>query len=373
MSTTVYVGYGGSVVQLQSKTLQGVSINYGRTDLSSSPAPMSCSLSILWDSSLGTLDPDLFLIGNGIGIANDTGWRFQGEMTDVSVNKDVISITAVSRPLSRLSRLTLDFTGLSSSSGVVLGSALSTIELAIGYIVKSVSIGTVGVTAPTSTAANALDYLQQIADSEPSGVLSDDRNARLWFTDANDRRTTTPAATLLASEISNAWTAERRVSSKANRARVGWTGGTVQYDDTADQATYGVYEDSVTTLINNSSDATILATRMVKNQTVPDWQLSELTLELSTLSAARQLALTTAFQISNLIEIPTLFAGLQTKYFVEGYSERIGQTSWSITLYLSDITLTRPADRWIDVPVAEQWNTLAPALTWDQAWKEPVR
>jgi hypothetical protein len=93
------------------------------------------------------------------------------------------------------------------------------------------------------------------------------------------------------------------------------------------------------------------------------------------MTLARQEAIISTLRNGQLTQLPTFgaFNVDALDFFVEGYSERIGQEFWSITLNLSDARLTRPSQRWSDIVSGVLWNSAAiTPYTWDDLLREYI-
>jgi hypothetical protein len=363
-------------VPVEALVLQGVQITYGRQDVVSQPEATSCSLTLLYDSSLGTLDVETLRIGAPVEVYMDVDLRFAGTVTDVQVDRNVAQLVAVSPVLARLGRYTAPTVpAASGTTGTAMGTAWPTFQAAYATPpTLDASSGTVTVDVDPATEENAAGWLAAVVGSEPAGVLFERiSTGELVFRGTEDRRDLTPLLELDGTTTSADWSVSRRVAEKINTVAVEWTGGTVELADAADVAAAGVYEETISTLIDNELDATTRARLTLRNRTDPDWQLDALRIAVSTWPGIDPPSTWIGpLEIGRVVVLPELLPGFQTRYFVEGYTERIGRDLWELELYLSDVTLTRPADRWIDVALGVTWAGMNQTLTWDDVLKEPV-
>jgi hypothetical protein len=367
--------------------LEGVTINYGRPDVTSQPNASTASVTILKDSTLGDFDDDLsyFDLGNFVTIeATFSGipyTRFQGQITDVTVDEYFITFLAADDLYSALGRFKLTKTGDVDLTGGRIQETLQYALPAAGFPVPpyDVDAGTVYLYAADATTQNALAYLQEVTNSEPSGVFFRDiLTGDLRFTDSEARRqqiALDPYQSYSDTEVLDVWSIRKTSQEKINRARISNDIDTVTYEDATDITDNGIYEYSFTSLISTSDDMLTLARRIVVNRARPEFTFSAIQIELSTMTLARQEAIISTLRNGQLTQLPTFGAfnvdGLD--FFVEGYSERIGQEFWSITLNLSDARLTRPPQRWSDIVSGVLWNAAAiDPYTWNDLLREYI-
>ena len=378
-----------SPLALHTGTLEGVTINYGRPDITSQPNATTASVTVLRDSTIGNFDSDLsyFELGNILTVEANWGGpvytRFQGTITDVTIDKYFITILAADDLYSALGRFKLTKTGDVDLTGGRIQETLQYALPAAGFPIPPYDIdpGTVNVYAADATTQNALTYLQEVTNSEPSGVFFRDiLTGDLRFTDSEARRQQIPGdpyQSYADTEILDIWSIRKTSQEKINRAVISNDINTVTYEDDADITNAGIYEYTFASLLNTNAAMLTLARRIVVNRARPDFTYSALQIELSTMSDARQEAIISTLRIGQLTEIPTIGSlnpsAIGNSFFVEGYSETIGQKSWSITLNLSDARLTRPPQRWSDITSGVQWDDAQiDPYTWNDLLKEYI-
>jgi hypothetical protein len=364
--------------------VENVTVSYGRQNVWQTVAPTACTLTVLTDSPLGAFDPATAAIGQYVQIDGYSSspyvlaTHFVGKITDVTVVEHLAQITAVAVPLAAWGRYTA--TAVTAIPADTLTGAAITLlnaEIAPGFDEQFVTIaaGTQTVQLAAAAAVNALELAQLVASSEPAGVIYEYAQTNaivLGFADAETRRVSGASTfTFAAGELDRSWAFVRRISSKVNSAVVDWYAGTAFVDDPVDVLANGVYQLTLGTALDNELDAITAASTVIAHQKDPGWEIESIKVIGPTLSLARQLALLQA-KVGDTVTLPSLGAGFPTAFFLEGWTTTIRRNVWECDLYLSDQTLTRPADRWLDVPIGEKWNTLSPSLTWDEALKEPV-
>lgn len=368
--------------------LEGVTINYGRPDVTSQPNATTASITILKNSTMGDFDDDLsyFDLGNVVTIeATFSGIpypRFQGQITDVTVDEYFITVLAADDLYAALGRFKLTTGPDVQTTGDRIQETLQYALPAAGFPIPpyDVDSGTVYCflqDPPVTT--NALAYLQEVTNSEPSGVFFRDiLTGELWFTDSEARRqqiSLDPYQSYSAAEVLDVWSLRKTSQDKINRATISNDIDTVVYEDAADIADNGIYEYNFNSLLNTSDDMLTLARRIVVNRARPDFTFSAVQIELSTMTDARKEAIISTLRNGQLTLLPTFGAfnvdGLD--FFVEGYSETIGQIAWNITLNLSDARLTRPPQRWSDIVSGVLWNNAQlDVYTWNDLLKEYI-
>ena len=380
---------GGLPLAVHVGAMEGVTINYGRPDITSQPNATTASVTVLRDSTIGNFDSDLsyFELGNILTVEANWGGpvytRFQGTITDVTIDKYFITILAADDLYSALGRFKLTKTGDVDLTGGRIQETLQYALPAAGFPIPPYDIdpGTVNVYAADATTQNALTYLQEVTNSEPSGVFFRDiLTGDLRFTDSEARRQQIPGdpyQSYADTEILDIWSIRKTSQEKINRAVISNDINTVTYEDAADITNAGIYEYTFASLLNTNAAMLTLARRIVVNRARPDFTYSALQIELSTMSDARQEAIISTLRIGQLTEIPTIGSlnpsAIGNSFFVEGYSETIGQKSWSITLNLSDARLTRPPQRWSDITSGVQWDDAQiDPYTWNDLLKEYI-
>ena len=381
---------GGSPLAVHMAAMEGVTINYGRPDITSQPNATTASVTILKNSTIGNFDSDLtyFDLGNILLIEatiNGTTYpRFQGQITDVTIDKYFITILAADDLYSALGRFKLTKTGDVDLTGGRIQETLQYALPAAGFPIPPYNIdpGTIYLYAADATTQNALAYLQDVTNSEPAGVFFRDiLVGNLRFTDAEARRRQIPGDTYQTyadTEILDIWSIRKTSQEKINRAVISNDINTVTYEDAADITNNGIYEYSFNSLISNSADMLAFARRIVVNRARPDFTYSTLFIELSTMTEARQENIISTLRIGELTEIPSYGTFNPpsigaTDFFVEGYSETIGQEFWNIILNLSDARLTRPPQRWSDIVSGVQWDDAQiDQYSWNDLLKEYI-
>lgn len=381
MSFTVTVTK--NAVAISGRVESTIQSQYGRQDVTSSCSPQTVSFSVVYDSAgLGTLDPNLFAIGDRIIIsiqnaALTAANYFSGTITDITARHHEMDIIATSDTLSSVNRTPLTLAAQTSqTSGTVVNAALTAIQ-AVGALpgkTITTSTGAYSVTTPVQAGTNATAFLDTVVASEPAGVLCEIIGG-IRFSSYDDRRIATmPAAqkfdfSALGSVIGWDWQLEKTVADFVNYCQISSTAGTSIYSDTASVTASGTYARSFSTYLDTLTDADYYALRTVQHGLTPGWRTSGIVLDLAALSDANRDAVLKNMRTGSYIKLPTLLSGAQTEYFVEGWTDTItysttGTRQWFRELYLSDIKITQAAQRYVDVTSGITYATVTPTLRW---------
>ena len=413
MDTGVLVTIAGT--DYSSSVLNSVRLRVGRDNVDALIEPHAAAVQLL-HRDVPSIDPNGFEIGQTVTITVDkqnaagTHTLFTGQITDLVANRDALEIVAVSAPIVDLARQQITTAG---TTGTVL-EAFDTLyglisspsyEPAGGFYALGAG-DTVTVPAGTYTAS---DVLQTVAGSAIEGLLNQDDGSSVFFTTAEDRRTFTPDLELEGDEVLIDWEVTRRRSQLVNRVDVDYSSGTETAQDATSIAGFGILTKQITTYLDSSADAQAYADFEIARATVPAFYLDRVTVPAHTLSAAdydvlvmapiRQPGVAPAwqdvpagtawddlapseiwqdFQLADstrgafLLRIPELFTGLPQSYFVEGATYTITRNTLDVELSISESSLTRPAQRWIDVSPLIAWQNVDAGQTWADLNKEEV-
>jgi hypothetical protein len=156
---------------------------------------------------------------------------------------------------------------------------------------------------------------------------------------------------------------------------------TVKYDatssseksasDPASIALYGTLAQIISTTLHNAGDAQDQADFYLTLRAYPRASFNALTWELTNneITDADRNSLISVFmgmpvQVTNL---PLNMNSGEFLGFVEGWTFSANFNTLSVTLVMSPISFSLQAMRWNSVPITEQWNTVNPSLTWENA------
>ena len=418
MSHTVVLEIDG--VAYDDKALEGVTIQWGRQSVQDQPEPTSCSVSFVRESTLGTVDVNDIKIGAQIKIeitpsGQPTLRRFFGIITDVDVNHETIVAACVATGIYVMRQqaytesdqgyyyITQDtvaenlfavytIAGFQGGMDMTFNPpASSTRYPYISYDanwplgfpqtswIMSCPTGSAPVTYPVS------DWMREYAESTPSGVIWENMlevlaqdNVNVVFDGqlARDKPLTADVV-LTSDEIMLDWVSSRDLGLFCTSSEIGYSGGATSaspegYEylstgrksyDSALTATWGSFAKNYSVNLVQAADAQTLAKVNVQNGEVPGY-VTQVTVPLATLTAARQSTLVTNLLIGSLWETPTLATGLPTLYFLEGYTETINRADWTLRLMLSDPSNSWYGQRWQDVTATLQWDQVGATTTW---------
>lgn len=378
------IGFTKGATNIIGNVGANLTLRYGRQDSTSACQPMQLSFSLVHSGgTAGTIDPNTILLGDRITVTiTNTSYAaqtyFTGTITDIRTGHYVSDIVAVSDGLAGVNRTPVTIGSYSTTAvGTVVNAVLTAQQTAGALPGKTIvtSAGTNTVTVAAQTSATASTFLAQLVTSEPAGVIVEDGALTVRFSDYDDRRVATmPAAqkfdfSALGSVIDWNWTLEKSVSDYVNRAEVTWTGGVEVYSDSASVIANGASTRSVSTYIDNMSAADYLALRIVQHGLKPGWRTSGITIDMARLSDANREAVLDNMRTGSYIKIPAVLSGVQTEFFVEGWTDTFvygatGSKQWFRQLYLSDITISQAAQRYQDVTSGVTYGTVNATLRW---------
>jgi hypothetical protein len=397
-----------------SNVLEGATIQVGRTNVDETITPHAATVNLLHRGT--SVDPNVFEIGQETRITVDkqntagTHLLFVGQITDVVVTRDTIQIISVSAPIVDLARqdiTTGNVTGTVPEAFTTLYGLISSPSYApAGGFYALGATSTVDVPAATD---NALALLTQVAASEIEGLVNQDAGETVFFTTAEDRRTYTPDLELETDEVLVDYQVTRRRDQLVNRVAVNYDAGTWTESDTTSIADFGILTKTIDTFLDTPADAEAYAIFELARSTVPAFYLDRIGVPAHLLTPAdydvlvmapiRSAPVATAwedvpastawddldaftpwetFQVGEstagafLLRIPELFTGLPRSYFVEGATYQIGRNTLTVDLSISESTLTRPTQRWVDVFPSIAWQNVDATQTWEDLNKEEV-
>jgi len=403
MDTGVLVTIAGT--DYSSSVLNSVRLRVGRDNVDGLIEPHAAAVQLL-HRDVPSVDPNGFEIGQTVTITVDkratagTHTLFVGQITDLVVNRDALEVVAVSAPIVDLARQQITTAG---TTGTVL-QAFDTLyglisspsyEPAGGFFALGAG-QTVTVPAGTYTAS---DVLQTVAGSAIEGLLNQDAGQTVFFTTSADRRTYVSDLELEGDEVLIDWEVTRRRSQLVNRVDVDYSSGTESAEDATSISTFGILTKQISTFLDASADAQDYADFEIARATVPAHTLPAADFDVLVVAPIRQPSVAVAwqdvpagtawedltgsmiwqnFQLDDttagafLLRIPELFPDLPRDYFVEGATYTITRNTLDVELSISEASLTRPLQRWIDVPGSILWQNVDAGQTWADLDKDQV-
>jgi hypothetical protein len=372
--------------EVQDWTLNEVIVNHGRRSIDEDVPPSNASLGFIWDKP-GALDVDDFVIGRRIqvwiivnGYSGTPLCLFDGAVTDVEVVDTSLSVIAVNRALSEIGRQTVT---LASQITDTVANALSTLY-ALGSQDPRLggTQGTTDVKVEPFETENLLGIMREVASSEVGGYLT---QSMPWgptvvgFTTGPhvinrtvaNRSQLTPDLTFTGDEILDRWNFSRRMEDFVNRVTVFGTEDSTDFpdgfwveDNAGSIATYGLNELQIATRIRYENDAEALANDKLDRYYVNGWIIEQLTLLLGTMSAARLFAVLDDLNPDAFIQVPEIFTGAPTRFFVEGITFELARHDIQAQLYISTAGFSRGAQTWEQVTPTRTWAQVPATLTW---------
>jgi hypothetical protein len=364
-------------VDYSSKTINAVSVTYGRTSYWEQARTGYATVEIVnWDDTdyaFEINDSVVVKVDNASAVARTV---FTGKVTNVasrmvsvgSVEEvAVITLTAVG-PFALMSR-----TILSTSYAKQFDSArMTSILTDAGVTIDTVDSPGIYEFAPTgafvadaySTAAKyaemANGYIYETADGEV-GFANESR--RSVDVTANGYMTIPENYILWRSVSSN-----KSLGDILNSINLTWKSGTKTSSDATSIANYGLLGASITTELEHAAEAQELADKYVALRRVPRLNMSSFTVQLDSpnvssadLDKFLQMTMGEAIEINDLPVplIPTNYYG-----FVEGWILQVTRNQAAISLTTSESSYSIQPTRWQDVSAALAWNAVGAAVQW---------
>lgn len=371
-TTTVQLDLANVLTDVSGETIANVQITYGRRNPYSEFQATMCTVSLVRGATLSTVDLADLAIGGDLVVNVDNGTtyrRFDGIVTDYSVDYRTINVVATSRRCLN-TQWAMPAVSVDGAIGAELFAEYSLIGTGVPIFGAYVDTGTVDVKI-TSNAGPWISQVRQIVNSERSGTLHEKLVAtgtQIAFGDANRRRYGLIDLTLTADELGLDWGLAIDDSQWVNQVTVTSPNHADYTVDNSDPlgTNFGVQIKPLTvdTALKNYDDMVSMADQLAYNRARSLWAGDTITVPMHALSTARQDDVLAATEVSSAWQLPTLTPGAPTLTFLEGYRERITNSTWTISAYLSDQRVTGQPERWQDVDPAIAWQDVDAALTW---------
>jgi len=141
--------------------------------------------------------------------------------------------------------------------------------------------------------------------------------------------------------------------------------------DTASQATFGLYAEQFSSYVKNAADVEDMADRLIQLRAYPRYQFQSITFPLQSpeIDDADRDALLNVFmgQPVRITNLPPQMLGGEFTGYVEGWTFRASVSGLSITLNATPTEFSAIAQRWNQVSGAESWNSILNTLEWQDA------
>jgi hypothetical protein len=362
-----------------SDTLNGVSINYGRTTIWEQPRAGYASIQILNDDnsplSVALNDPVTITVDSSAGTPLTV---FTGKVQSISnqvqalgtVGKVVIhTVTAIS-PMADMSRVITNTSGFPKEYD---DDRLNAILTASGVTIDVVD--TPGVYEFTSAAAQPSDcyYWASFYAQMAFGYIYDTTDGKVGY--ANESRRTVEAATngyLAIPEdviLYRGVNSEINLNNLLNKVRLEYkANATVTAESASSIASYGEQAADIQTQLEDGTQAQFQADRYITLRSTPQTVLRNFTVQLSSPTITNAvLDDLLAVYMGMPVEVSTFPNGIYNgifRGFVEGWNLVINQNSASLNLNVTKNTLSITPTRWQDVLGTLQWEDVDPAIEW---------
>lgn len=396
-------------VTYTSKTINGITTTSGRTTVDEQPRPGYATISlIVVDNTFPAIElnqPGYVEVNDSAGVPTKVFYGYVTDVTRQITNHGVsgtevtVNVTLVGA-LSRLSRVETaasypkEFDGerieqiltdFASTDWTEVDPALTwgTVPADRTWLTfdQGAFVGTVDtpgsyeITAYSSGATSALAHAQLVALSA-LGVLWEDQDGLINYSDAASRINDVAQngfTTIEADYLAGIGLASRSSTAELiNDITISYKSTAVETgEDLASQFTYGRFAGQKATLLENKADAETMVDLYLQTRAYPRTTMQTVTVVLHNPNLPDVLrdALLNAY-IGLPVAIPnppTAILNSPFAGFLEGISYTVARKAAAVTLTLSEYALSQIEQAWQQVLSTEQWNTLTPTLTWENA------
>lgn len=360
------------------KSLAGVQVNYGRTNIWEQPRAGYAVVNILntTNSDYG-FQPRQEIV---IKVNNSSGTPvtiFTGKVTQINnrmanvgsvMNVAVQQLTAVS-PLAEMSRVVSGANYAKQYDDVRLNAILTASGVDIDvvdtpgvYEFQAYNNGYVDTyTLASKYAQMAFGYIYDT----PSGKVGYANESHRLIDANTNGYFNIPKSYILGADVNSSKTDinllnDVVLSYKAN--------ATVTSQDLSSQTSYGLAAGTVSTELENTTEAQYQADRYITLRSTPRTNVGQFSIPVDAdfISNTNRNTLLNIYmgkpiQIDNL---PMAIKNQTYKGFVEGWNWQIYRNTCQLTLTTTDSTLSIIPTRWQDVSATLKWSDLDPALQW---------
>lgn len=360
------------------KSLAGVQISYGRTNIWEQPRAGYASINILnTTNSDFSFSPNQSVV---VKVKNSSGVDvtvFTGKITDIQntiassgsvMNIAVQRITAVA-PFAAMARNVISgnyakeyddvrMTNILTDAGITI----DTIDTPGVYEFKAITNGDMDAyTLASKYAQMGFGYIYET----PGGKVGYANESRR-FVDARDNGyLDIPKSYVLAADV----TSNKTINNLLNDVILSYDGSSsVTSTDLTSQATYGIVSGTISTELHNTTEAQYQADRYITLRATPRTSLGQFSIPLDAefVADAKRDALLNIYmgkpiQISSL---PTAIKNTVYKGFVEGWVLTINRNTCRLIVTSTDSALSVVPTRWQDIQPTIKWSDLDPALQW---------
>jgi hypothetical protein len=230
----------------------------------------------------------------------------------------------------------------------------------------------------TARSASTTDIYSLVAKLATSGLgyIYEDSAGRIGYADSTHR------AQYLATNgyefVDGGWayassiTTSKKIGDIRNKVTITYKNGAQETAENAESIiTYGQQAQNIETSIENSADALSQAEFYLDIRAFPQFQFKSITFPMTNPNipdASRDQAFEIFMGLPLDIEdLPYNIAGGRYQGFVEGWTWTTRFNALDLTVIVSPVAYSLQAFRWNNVPATEAWNTIDPALNWNDA------
>lgn len=370
MITAVYIG--GTSVDLNT-IAHDVSITIGRRDLSTTFAPSSCRITF-YDVIATSYTA---LVGKTLQVSGNAFQLFGGYVTDVRLT--VATETSGARcdiiaagPSSRLGLLDVNQSGYAATTVKLRckqiadeclaqdASFVFVDETGTDEGTYTLSAATAQTTSATTALQNVLEQVDGFLYDNPDYSASPTGRIAYYTNDCPSVADASFAANLV--EFAPTFDQSGQI---INDVTVTYNTGTLNRSNATSQTLYGKRTKTIPTTIDNPTNATDLADEIISRTRRPRWAISNVSVIQS--YTGPELGFT---RIGGNLTIASLPDGSPTTEYtgvVQGWDHRITSGTMRTTFYLADQAEVGRSIAWYKLPIAYTWDTINPALIWDNA------
>lgn len=389
-------------------TLVGFTINRGRNDINSPVNASVCNLSLI--NFENTLYPFTINTGLTVEVKNSAGnyvYLFGGRISDIATQVTAAGATAVITELSivavgsmaKMGRATVDGNLAEDTDGNQIKTLIYEISAdqwnevnatltwtnydpiatweSLEGNVGDIDTGFYTMRSQTLTNATISDVANSIAQSA-GGYIYEDARGRLCYADINHRADELNANGYVDLDarqaLANGISAVKRQGDVVNKFTIAHGvnfSNSHTEENTESQADYGLFAQAQNSYLKNSADVTTFAQRVLNLRAYPIDRFQSITFPVHSTDiddtdrdALLNISMATPVRLANL---PANITQGQFAGFVEGWSWRSTVNGLFLTINASPTAFSAVSQRWEQVNVAEQWNTLSNTLKWEYA------
>lgn len=331
-------------------------------------APTATNLELgIGTAATGSIGDTFLVDGVMVVDGSDPGFYWDGTYTDIPTNRfPILSWTGSSNNSTSTSNAYFDTLGTTTWADV-FNTGLGEIDQPGDYDLDS----------QNNVISDVYSLVGTLATSG-LGYIYEDAQGRICYADSTHRSEYWATNGYVYLDGNSATGPGLNIVKKAGDVRNSVTiqytsSGNSSYTATDYQSTYayGQLATNIRTYLKNAADATSQANFYLAIRAYPEYALKAITYEIGSpeLDDADRDALLNVFmglplEIDNL---PANMGGGQFQGFVEGWTWRAGYNRLSLTLNLSPLVFSIQSFKWENVSASEDWTTLNPLLTWQNA------